>query len=361
MSKIIKTLVLFLFISAGEIAFSQTDKETALSKGQEGIKLIDEGKPDEAIVLLKEAQKLDPSNMVYPYEIALANIIKGDYEKGAKILEKTKKYKDVNDQVYQQLGNCYDMMGEKDKAFDAYDEGLEKFPNSGCIYLEKGNVYFNDKEYLDALQYYEKGIKVQPEFPLNYFKAALIFLGSDEEVWGMIYGEIFMNLERNTDRTGQMSKILYDVYKREIDIISDTEVSVSFSKGSINVNDLIKGDEIKLPYGTIVYETTLSLAVAGEIAIDINSLDRIRKKFIEIYFQNDNNEKYPNALFDYENEILKAGYMEEYNHWILMDGNKKDFDAWRSANEDEWDNFLRWFSDNPIKLDKTNRFYREQY
>ena len=128
------------------------------------------------------------------------------------------------------------------------------------------------------------------------------------------------------------------------------------------VNQLgVKGDEIKLPYGTIVYETTLSLAVAGEITIDINSLDRIRKKFIEIYFQNDNNEKYPNALFDYENEILKAGYMEEYNHWILMDGNKKDFDAWRSANEDKWDNFLRWFSDNPIKLDKTNRFYREQY
>ncbi|MFH2095531.1 MAG: tetratricopeptide repeat protein, partial [Bacteroidota bacterium] len=191
-----KRVLLIIGISLNVLTglFAQSDQDKAYSLGLEAIQLMDKGEIDESIKLLKKAQKLDPERSDYPYELALAYYMKADYKTAAKILEKIRTYNDISDRLFQLLGNSYDIMGETDKAFDAYNAGLEIFPNSGCIYLEIGNVYWNRKEYGKALPYYEKGIEVQPEFPSNYYRAARLYCSSTEEVWGMIYGEIFMNL-----------------------------------------------------------------------------------------------------------------------------------------------------------------------
>ncbi len=358
----IKTFGLLLFIIIGQIAYGQTDKEKALEKGQEAIKLMDNGKVDESIKLLEEAQKLDPERFDYPYELAYAHYLKEDYKEVIKILEKNIDHKNVNERLFQLLGNSYDVLGKTDKAFEAYDAGLKKFPNSGMIYLEKGNVYWGKEEYGKALPFYEKGIEVDPQFPSNYYRATLIYCGSTEEVWGMIYGEIFMNLERNSKRTSEISKMLFDTYKSEIKFTSDTSFSVSFSKNaSINIDDLKDPSKIKLPFGVGVYEPTLMMSMLNEKSIDINSLDRIRTSFVETYFKNGNDKKYPNILFEYQNKLLKAGHLEAYNHWILMKGDEDDFGIWHSSNTEKWDNFVKWFTDNGLVLDDSNKFYSGQY
>lgn len=362
MTRTIKTISLLLFIIAGQIAFGQSNKEKALAKGQEAIKLMDNGKVQESIELLEEAQKLDPDRFDYSYELAYAYYLKEDYKEVVKILEKNKTHKDVADRLFQLLGNCYDVLGKTDKAFEAYDEGLKIFPNSGMIYLEKGNVYWGKKEYGKALPFYEKGIEVDPKFPSNYYRATRIYCGSTEEVWGMIYGEIFMNLERNSKRTAEISKLLFDTYKSEIKFTSDTSFSVSFSKNAtINVSDLKDPSKIKLPYGVGVYEPTLMFSMLSVKSIDINSLDNIRSSFIDNYFKNGHNKTYPNVLFSYQKQVKEAGHIEAYNHWILMKGDEDEFDKWQSANKDKWDSFVKWFGDNGLKINDTNKFYSGQY
>ena len=61
-----------MFIFIGQILYGQTDKDKALEKGRTAIELMDNGKIDESIELLKEAQKLDPDRFDYPYELAYA-------------------------------------------------------------------------------------------------------------------------------------------------------------------------------------------------------------------------------------------------------------------------------------------------
>lgn len=362
MTKTIKTIGLLLFITVGQIVFGQTNKEKALAKGQEAINLMDNGKLDESIKLLEEAQKLDPDRFDYPYEMAYANYAKEDYKSAIKILEKNADHKDVTDRLFQLLGNSYDALGKSDKAFEAYDAGLKKFPNSGMIYLEKGNVHWNKKEYDKALPFYEKGIEVDPRFPSNYYRAARIYCGSTEEVWGMIYGEIFMNIERNSKRTSEISKLLFDTYKSEIKFSSDTSFSVSFSKNAtININDLKGPGKMKLPFGVGVYEPTLMFSMLSTNSIDINSLDIIRNAFIDNYFKNGHDKAYPNALFSYQKQIKEAGHIEAYNHWILMKGDEDGFDKWYSTNKEKWDSFVTWFSDNGLEINDKNKFYRGQY
>lgn len=363
MTKTIKTIGLLLFITVGQICQGQTtNKEKALDKGNEAIKLMDIGKFDESIKLLEEAQKLDPDDINYPYELGYAYYSIKDYKKACKYLESILKHKDIKDVVYQLLGNTYDNLGKREKAIETYESAVKLFPNSGSLYLELGIMQMGIKEYNKALSYYEKGIEVAPSFSSNYYWASKIYCVSTEEVWGMIYGEIFMNLERNSKRTAEISKLLFDTYKNEIKFTNDTTFSVSFSKNaSIDISELSDPSKMKLPFGVGVYEPTILFSMLSVNTIDINTLDNIRSTFVDNYFTNEHNVAYPNVLFSYQKQVKEAGHIEAYNHWILMKGNEDDFGKWLSSNKDKWDSFLKWFNENGIKINETNKFYSAQY
>ncbi len=362
MTKKIKSFGLLLLIAASQGAFAQTNQEKAVAKGREAIQLMDKGEFDESIKLLKEAEKLDPESFTYPYETAYAYYAKADYKKAISILEKNKKHKNVNDRLFQLLGNSYDVSGEPEKAVAAYDEGLKVFPNSGEIYLEKGNLLWAKKEYGKAVPFYEKGIEVDPTFPSNYYRAARLYCGSTEEVWGMIYGEIFINLEPNSKRTQEISKLLFDTYKSQITFTNDSTFSVSFSKNAtINVTDLSDPSKLKLPYGVGFYEPTLMMALIPYKSIDLKSLNGMRTTFVDSYIKGGNDKQYPTVLFDFQKKVKDAGHMEAYNYWVLMMGDEAAFGEWYNANKEKFEAFAKWYSENSIEITNENKFYSGQF
>ena len=171
-----------------------------------------------------------------------------------------------------------------------------------------------------------------------------------------------MNLERNSERTAEISKLLFDTYKSEIKFTGENTVSVSFSKISIlSANDLKEPGKIKLPFGVGIYEPTILISMLSEKSININSLDTIRSNFVNNYFMKGYNKTYPNILFAYQKQVKDAGHFEAYNHWILMKGDEDGFDKWLSTNKDKWDNFTKWFRENGLKINDNNKFYRAQY
>lgn len=353
------TLILLTLISI--TAYSQTDKEKAYDYGMKAINEMEAGNIDESIELLEKSIELDPENIHYPYEIAYAHYLDKNYKKSIKILKSLTEHDQVYDRIWQMLGNSYDMDGKQEKAIDTYDNGLELFPNSGILHLERGNMALNKKDYNKALDYYEKGIEAQPNFPSNYYWASKIYMSSTEEVWGIIYGEIFMNLERNSNRTAEISKMLYDIYKKEITFTSDTSMTVSFCQQmSMNINEISSEEKMKLPF-CMIYEPTLLMSIAFVDSIDIRSLNDIRTGFVENYFKMGHNINYPNVLFDYQKQIKDNGHFEAYNHWILMKGNENEFSNWHENNNAKWDSFVTWFSETPININDSNRFYSGQY
>jgi tetratricopeptide (TPR) repeat protein len=359
MKNMIRIPALLLFIILCLCATAQSKKDKALQIGLHAIDIMDSGRIDESIKLLEAAEKLDPDRIDYPYEIAYAHYLKEDYKGAIKLLEKIADRKDASERLFQLLGNSYDIIGKSDIAFEKYDQGLKKFPNSGMLFLEKGNVYWGKKEYNKALGYYEKGIEVDPAFPSNYYRATRLYCNSDQEVWGMIYGEIFMNLERNSKRTAEISKLLFDTYKSQMKMTSDTSMSVDFCKNIITAAD---GDpkHFKMPF-CLVYEPTIMLSAPFTKNMDIDYFDTVRTRFVGNYYKMDHNKTHPNILFEYQNKLRKAGHLEAYNHWILMKGDEDGFDKWQTANKDKWTNFVIWFKENPLKVDKENRFYSTQY
>jgi len=353
------SFVLFYFILCLSV-YSQSDKEKALQLGNKAVELEDEGKFDEALKLLDEALKLDPGNSDILYEKAYSYYGLKQYDKTKNILEKLMQKGKPHELYYDLLGNAYDMSGETDKAVEIYKAGLKDYPNSGRLYLELCVAENNRMNFEQALIYCEKGISVDPKYPSNYYWASKYYCNSSEKVWGLIYGEIFMNLERGGKRTEEISELLYKTYKRAITIESDTNISVKLSKKANILFIGKKEEESKFPF-EFIYEFVTTISVVSEKTIDINSIDRIRTRFLEMYFKMGHDKKYPNILFDFQKEIQNSGNLETYNHWIVMKGNEEEFGKWYNDNLDKWDKFMKWFTKNQLKVNKDKKFHREQY
>jgi hypothetical protein len=160
-----------------------------------------------------------------------------------KVLNCLKKHDGVNEKIYQMLGNCYDM----------------------------------NKEPVKAIESYEKGIEVQPAYSSNYYRAAKIYLNTTDEIWGMIYGELFMNIEWNSQRKKEISKMLFNTYKNEIKFTSDSSFSLSLSQNhSISMDDLADTNAFKLPFGLLIYEPGIMISMINEKSITLSQLKLIK-------------------------------------------------------------------------------------
>lgn len=357
-----KTALLFVFIAFYSVSYSQTNQTEAEKKFKEAQSLTDQKRYKEAIKMFEEIQKLDPTNSVLQYEIALVNYKQGNYENAIEILEKIKNKKDADDLYYSLLGNAYDVTDDRDKAIETYKAGLKKFPKSGPIYLELGVVSAMEKEYDEALKYFEKGIEVAPMHPSNYYWASMLWATSKNPIWSLIYGEIFLNLEKNSNRTEQISKMMFEVYKKGY-TFEDNSIKTNFTDNNIYIgkNDIGKTmvDQLLSSYSAIsVFDGGMALAAVGEKKIDINSMNRIRTNFLNNYFSKGDNEKFPNIIFDYQKKVQDAGFLEAYNYWILLDGDKQNEQIWQSKNEELWDKFIVWFDKNPMEINESNKFSR---
>ena len=355
------TLILGVALLTSSGLFAQSNKDIAVEKALKAITLMDSGYYDQSIEMLRECIKLDPDNYDYPYEIGYAYYSKRDYNTAIRTLEKLKNHKDVTDQCYQLIGNAYDILGDTTNAFATYAEGIEKFPESGKLYLEYGNVYWGLERYSDALPYYEVGIEVDPQFPSNYYRAAILYCSSNNIIWGLMYGEIFMNLERNSDRTREISERMFNAYQEAI-VFGDTSVSVNLCSNTLYLDD--KGiKEMKkgiMPF-CFEYGAAHSVAVAMTDTLTLASLVRLRSSVLDYWFQGDFAKHHDIALINFQKELKDLGHYDAYNYWLFMMGDPDGFDAWVSRNQSIFDSFANYFNPHPFEFSNKEAFHASDF
>ncbi|WP_051197697.1 tetratricopeptide repeat protein [Flavobacterium soli] len=360
-------LLTLLFVLIGNFAIGQNNREKALELGQKAIKIMDHGKLDESIGLLEQAQKLDPERMDYPYEIAYANYKKENYPKAIEILNTITEHKAVTDFVYQLLGNAYDFSGKPELALETYQKGMLKFPNSGKFHLESGSIKYHNKEYNEAIAFWEDGIKANPNYSSNYYRLSKVFSLSEERIWTLLYGEYFMLLEPNTERTKEISKLLYENYQKSYEVLTDSTGQFHLTEKGFQIVVQDKKDLKKINKGILPFEGTFASTFALSALhfqnnINIASIYEARKNFLDFWFDKKKfNKDYPNKLLEYQKEIQKNGFFKTYTYWIVSQGNPTEYQEWRSENEKKFDDFADWFSENRIKISQKDFNSRKDY
>ncbi|MDR1006621.1 MAG: hypothetical protein LBL74_07130 [Bacteroidales bacterium] len=345
-----------LFISAIFIiqtSFSQDiiKDSAADAKFNEIVALVDEG--DYVIARTSILKALDEGADLfkYSYELAWCDYQLKDYKAAINVLKPLINEPKASADFYQLLGNAYDEIGQTGKATTTYENGLKRYPNAGRLYLELGNVSYKKADYRQALYYYEKGIEVEPDFASNYYRATKIYLSSTEEVWAVMFGEIFMNLEKDTERSKTISKDLFEVFKNEI-TLNRNDVEVDFYNPSIIYSDSYERKNLFPQY----YKEAMTKACQGENFLNIASLSRIRTRFIRTLYNI--MPDFHNVLFDYHKRMIELGFFEAYNYWLFGYGDNIESSAWISKNKKAFNDFLKWFNDNPLKIDRNNLFTR---
>jgi tetratricopeptide (TPR) repeat protein len=342
------------------------EKSKNLTKAEQlsaqGIELLNQGNYDQAIDIFKQAIKLDSQSIFYPYEIALAFYEKKEFKKAIEILDSLRNHPQVNDQVYQLLGNCHHFIDNSDKAIMIYDEGLQKFPNSGRLFMESGIARIGKKRVREVIGYWEKGIEVEPAFESNYYYLAKYYARTGEKLWTVLYGEIYLNIASNTKRRDEISKLVYDTYNLALFSPEDSLFKVSFSDINV-VSDSSdkKNIPFEMAFQQTIYEASKPYFLLKTSTLAIDDIIKIRHNFILLWYKKNYNKQFPNIIFDWQKLNADHGNFEAYNYWLLDMGNLSDFNKWLDSNRDKFNKFIKKLRLNPMKLDSNNRFSRFKY
>jgi len=308
-------------------AQEQNQQETARS-------FMKQGDWDNAILVLNRAVQADPKNLDLQKDLILSYYYKRDY---ANALEKVKtalENDDADVAVYQLAGNVYKALEQPKDAEKLYKRGLKKFPTSGALYSEFGELLWSSQDY-SAIEQWEKGIQQDPSYAGNYYNAARYYYYTKDNVWTVLYGEIFVNMESLTERAIAMKKMVYDAYKQKL--FANADLMKSVDK---NTPDFAKA----------FLQTMSKEASLANKGITTETLTMIRARFILDWFANYGS-KYPFKLFDYQQQLLKQGLFEAYDQWLFGTVESLPaYDNWTKTHTEAHENFTAFQKNRVFKI-----------
>jgi Tfp pilus assembly protein PilF len=285
-----------------------------------------------AIIVLSNALKLDPSNLEIQKDLTFTYYLQRNYssavESGRKLIERS----DADEQCYQILGMAYKAIDESKQADKMYKQGIKKFPSSGELYNEYGEMLWTNKD-AEAIRFWEKGIEVDPGYSSNYYNASKFYYYTYDKVWSLIYGEIFINLESYSRRTPEIKSMLVDSYKK---LFTD----IKLPKNQVNKN----------LFATAYLSVMADQAQTISMGVTLESLNILRSKFILEWFEK-YGDKYPFRLFEYQRQLLKGGMFDAYDQWAFgASMGLSSFQTWTSQHADDYNRFINFQKGRVFKV-----------
>jgi Tfp pilus assembly protein PilF len=293
-----------------------------------------------ALVVLNEGLKKDPQNLELSKDIAFNYYLEKDFDKGIAVAKGLVDRPDADVTSYQILALLYKAIGEAKECDKLYKAGIKRFPQSGVLLNEYGEMLWAKQDY-SAIKLWEKGIEIDPGYSGNYYNASRYYFFTKDKVWGLIYGEIFLNLESYSKRTAEIKDLLLEGYKKLF-----TDVNMQ------------KNQDIKSPFVIAYLNVMGKLSFTIAQGISAESLTVLRTKFIINWFETYPT-NYPFHLFDYERQLLKEGMFDAYNEWLFGAAeNLTLFQAWTTAHSDEYTRFTDFQKGRVFKM-PGGQYYQE--
>ena len=315
-------------------AFAQSAHETAYS-------FMRSGDHDNAILVLNKAIQSEPDNEQLLQDLALAYYYKKDFATARTYAKKIADRDDAAVSSYQIAGTVYRALEEIKEADKVYKKAMKKYPNSGPLYSEYGEMLWSKNDE-GAIRQWEKGIEMDPSYPGNYYHAATYYYYTKDKIWSLIYGEIFVNMEYLTERAMEVKKQLLSAYKEKLFLNNENEA------GKKNA-----------PFANAVAETFAKQASLTSKGLTVETLTMIRTKFILDWFAK-YGDKFPFRLFDYQRQLIREGMFEAYNQWLFGPvDNLANFDQWTRTNNEAYKKFTTFQRNRVFKM-PAGQFYSEK-
>jgi len=289
---------------------------------------------DNAIIVLTRALQKDSKNLELQKDLVMSYYLKRDYSKAMEGAKELISRDDADVVSFQIAGNVYKALEEVKDCDKMYKKALKKFPKSGPLYSEYGELLWSAKDML-AIRQWEEGIKNDPGYSGNYYNAALFYFYTKDKVWSLIYGEIFVNMESLSERGASMKQMLLQGYKEKL-----------FAEA-----DIMKGEEKnKSEFAKAFLQGIGKQSALTNNGISTETLTMIRARFILDWYET-NAAKYPFKLFDFQRQLLQEGMFDAYNQWLFgASENLAAYDNWTKVHAEEYEGFSKFQKSRIFKM-----------
>ncbi len=331
----IKFSASFLIVTLiNNFAIAQQDSLKPYDRAQV---FVQQGDFDNAELTLNRALQQTPDNLDLLRMLTTTYYLERNYAKALEVGSKIVERADADVVSYQIMGLTYRSIADYKSCEELYNKALEKFPNSGLIYYEYGDLV-KKKKYKKAIELWEKGIKVDPNYSGNYLKASMYYANNNNWIWAIIYGETFINIESFTDRTVEAKEMLLDGYKN---IFLEISRNNSFIENSNEKNEFAKSILLLL-------SKQISLTSNG---ITPETLTTIRTNFINDWYAQGYVKRFPCFTLEYMKMLIQANIFEAYNQWVFgTAANEANYKTWIDLHSKENDMLIKFQRSQTLKL-----------
>ncbi|MFD0766716.1 tetratricopeptide repeat protein [Mucilaginibacter lutimaris] len=323
-----KLLLIILTFAFAPVVYGQTAKELT----DEGVKLFDNGKYDDAIAKYKEAIKTDAKYANAYYEIGYTYFSTNKPLEAIPYLETTIKLLPNSGGAYDMLGSIYDDNNQTAKGIEYYLKGISVDPNYQRLYYNLGLTYYRKKEYELAEERMIKAIMLEPKHASSHKMYASIMYEQGKKGKALLGWSSFLLLEPNSKRSVAALKELNNIINYGIARVGD-KVSMSVS------NKELKGPDFIIP-ATVIAATAdqRGLTRADSLTLQLTKLYSVADMFT-----GQTADPFFKAYFaDYFKKLASTDNMPAFARYIsLMDNNEQKVAWFKEHNEtltklDKW-------------------------
>lgn len=298
MKHLINKFICIAVIMVTSIAFVYAQDADALHETGRGF--MRQGDFPSALQAFDKALELKPDDIDILKDKAFVFYLQRDFAGTIDLCKKITARKDADAQSFQILGLAYKAIAETKESEKMYKQALTRFPKSGALNCDYGE-FLSSTNPAEAIKYWEKGIEVDPNYSGNYYFATKYYAQKGNIIWGLLYGEIFVNIESLSKRTEEIKNILYGGYKKLFDDVSILDKS----KQSTSAFE----KQVALNLG--------NLTSFGRYDVSPEMLTALRTRFLLTWYSNSDSKSIAFHLFEYQRTLLREGYFDAYNQWLI--------------------------------------------
>lgn len=323
-----KTIAL-LFVACFFVAVSLAQPADAKQLYESAQAFMRQGDYANAALVLNRALQQEPKNTAMGKDLAQSYYYQGDNGKALATIKPLLDRDDADDQCYQIAGMVYKSMEDPESAEKMYKKGIKKFPDSGPLYNEYGEMLSGLQNPI-AIKEWEKGIEMDPSYSKNYYNACRFYFDNGNNMWSILYAETFVNMEPMSSKTPQIKSMLLESYKR------------LFAETDLTKNNPPPSGKGKISFTDAYLQTMNKQSAVATNGINPETLTMIRTRFILDWYADFGN-KFPYKQFELQRQLLQEGLFDAYNQWIFgPTQNLAAYQNWTSTHAAEYGEFSRF-------------------
>ena len=287
-----------------------------------------------ALQAFDKALAIKPDDIDILKDKAFVYYLQRDFAATIELSKKITAREDADAQSFQILGLAYKAIAETKESEKMYKKALARFPKSGALNCDYGE-FISASDPAEAIKYWEKGIEADPNYSGNYYFATKYYAQKGNIIWGLLYAEIFVNIESLSKRSEEIKTILFGGYRKLFDDLS--------------ILDYPKQNGT--PFEKAVAQNLADLTAFARFGITPEMLTALRTRFILNWYSNSNSKSLIFPLFEYQRRLLRQGHFDAYNQWLIgTNADAQKYTQWVQQHGEEVKGFQQYQRSNLFKV-----------